>query len=269
MKGNIVSRFTNIWKTGIVVSALLATVVACGDSDSSRLKNNAPPTSSRLKNNALGTATVDARTCATGGTCKVGDTGPGGGTVFYVHASGTFACGATRVQTCTYLEVAPKTWSGVPTKQWAVNGKQSSDVASIANEYLPYNNVLGIGLGYQNSLAIVAQGNDTTTAAGAARAYAGGSKSDWYLPTLAELNLLCQWARGVAQSVTTRCTGGTLNSGTGYVAGTGYVGFFASGYYWSSSEDDANDAWNRDFTNGYQANFSKSYAVYVRPVRAF
>jgi hypothetical protein len=25
----------------------------------------------------------------------VGQTGPGGGTVFYKHASGTFACGAT------------------------------------------------------------------------------------------------------------------------------------------------------------------------------
>jgi len=61
---------------------------------------------------------------------------------------------------------------------------------SITNDSLAYNNASGIGLGYKNSLAIVAQGNDTTTAAGAARAYSGGSQSDWYLPSTAELNLL-------------------------------------------------------------------------------
>ena len=211
---------------------------------------------------------VLSKTCANGGVCALGDTGPGGGKVYYVHASGTFDCGATLSQTCKYLEVAPNTWSGGvadPTKLWATSTYSSTDILSITNDSVPYNNALGIGLGYKNSLAIVGQGNDATTAAGAARAYAGGSQSDWYLPTTAELNLLCQWARDVTQSVTTECTGGTLNTGTG-----ASFGFFNSDY-WSSSEFGASSSWFHGFY-GYQWYAVKSInspSPYVRPVRAF
>ena len=41
MKVDVVARLTHIWKTGVVVTALLATVVACGSSDSSRARNAA------------------------------------------------------------------------------------------------------------------------------------------------------------------------------------------------------------------------------------
>jgi len=196
----------------------------------------------------------------------VGQTGPGGGIIFYKHASGTFACGATLNQNCTYLEVAPNTWSGGsadPSKVWAVSANQSVNVPSITNDSLAYNNASGIGLGYKNSLAIVAQGNDTTTAAGAARAYSGGSQSDWYLPSTAELNLLCQWARNVPQSVTTACTGGTLNTGTGASGG------FSTDLYWSSSENGDPFAWGQRFDSGSQYPSTKYYPYYVRPVRAF
>ena len=128
---------------------------------------------------------------------------------------------------------------------------------------MAYNNASGIGLGFKNSLAIVNQGNDTTTAAGAARAYGGGAQSDWYLPTTAELNLLCQWARNVAQSVTTPCTGGTLNTGTGASGG------FSTVHYWSSSELDAGNAWDQGFNSGNQSDGSKGNSISVRPVRAF
>ena len=214
------------------------------------------------------TTTTVALTCAQGGSCAVGDTGPGGGLVFYVHddADDLFTCGATLASTCKYLEVAPNTWDGGsadPTKLWAVVAHQSSDIATIANDSTAYNDALGIGVGYKNSEAIVDQGNDTTTAAGAARAHDGGSKSDWYLPTTAELNLLCQWARDVVQSVTTPCTGGTLNTGTGASGG------FSSGSYWSSSEGGASNAWGQGFGNGGQGNVGKNLTLYVRPVRAF
>ena len=214
------------------------------------------------------TTTTVALTCAQGGSCAVGDTGPGGGLVFYVHddADDLFTCGATLASTCKYLEVAPNTWDGGsadPTKLWAVDDHQSSDIAEIANDSTAYNDASGIGLGYKNSEAIVLQGNDTTTAAGAARAYGGGSKSDWYLPTTAELNLLCQWARDVVQSVTTPCTGGTLNTGTG--AGGG----FSADAYWSSSEYAASNAWLQNFFYGSQGSSFKRYADCVRPVRAF
>jgi hypothetical protein len=212
------------------------------------------------------TTTITTTTTLAPVVYQVGQTGPGGGTVFYKHASGTFACGATLSQNCTYLEVAPNTWSGGsadPQKLWAVSANQSVDVPSITNDSSAYNNASGIGLGYKNSLAIVAQGNDTTTAAGAARAYSGGSQSDWYLPTTAELNLLCQWARNVAQSVTTQCTGGTLNTGTGLGGG------FSTAVYWSSSEYYGVYAWVQDFTSGYQDGSGKGTTPYVRPVRAF
>ena len=198
---------------------------------------------------------------------QVGQTGPGGGIVFYVHASGTFDCGATLSQDCTYLEVAPNTWSGGSADPsnllWAISTYQSVDVPSITDDSVAYNNASEIGLGYKNSLAIVAQGNDTTTAAGAARAYSGGSQSDWYLPTTAELNLLCQWARNVPQSVTTQCTGGDLNTGTGASGG------FSIHWYWSSSEGANHNAWLQDFAFGYQYGASKFGALSVRPVRAF
>jgi len=220
--------------------------------------------------NATGTATqtftltVTAATCAEGGACVVGDTGPGGGIVFYVQAAGgTFNCGPTLTLTCKYLEVAPSGWdTGAATKLWAVADKNSSDIAALTNE-TSANNGSGIGLGYKNSIAIVNQGNDTTTAAGAARAYAGGSKSDWYLPSPAELNQMCKWQRGVAwTSDATVCTGGTLNTGTG-------ASGFLAGEYWSSAEYNNSFAWRQDFSNGNRQQVFKSNTLNVRPVRAF
>jgi hypothetical protein len=187
--------------------------------------------------------------------------------VFYKHASGTFACGATLNQNCTYLEVAPNTWSGGSADPsnllWAISTYQTVDIPSITNDSSAYNNASGIGLGYKNSLAIVGQGNGITTAAGAARAYGGGSQSDWYLPSTAELNLLCQWARDVPQSVTTACTGENLNTGTGASGG------FSTDAYWSSSEVDGNDAWYRGFNLGFHGSTGKDTTFSVRPVRAF
>jgi hypothetical protein len=205
------------------------------------------------------TATATYRLRVTG---DVGDTGPGGGIIYFV-SNESFTCGPTLASSCNYLEVAPSGWNtGSDPKVFSELG--SSDV--ITNDAVAYNNLLGVGLGYKNSLAIVAQnGAGTTYAAGVARAYAGGSKSDWYLPTTAELNLLCQWARGVAPSVITGCIGGTLNSAT-YGAGTAG---FASGGYWSSSEYDASNAWYPNFANGFQNYGGKNNALFVRPVRAF
>jgi hypothetical protein len=164
-------------------------------------------------------------------------------------------------------------------KPWAVTTNQAQDVngitgggggVEIPNNSSVYNNALGIGLGYKNSVAIVAQNGGTYNAstnnyaAGAARAYAGGSKNDWYLPTTAELNLLCQWNRNVTQNVTTVCASGRLNSGTG---ATGSA--FVSNFYWSSSEYDASEAWGHSFIDGLQARANKLNGNYVRPVRAF
>jgi hypothetical protein len=53
-------------------------------------------------------------TCATGGTCVVGDTGPLGGKVYYV-ATTAFACGSTMASTCRYLEWDTTSYATTPT----------------------------------------------------------------------------------------------------------------------------------------------------------
>ncbi len=47
------------------------------------------------------------------------------------------------------------------------------------------------------------------------------------------------------------------------------IGGFANDYYWSSTEDDANDAWIQSFYFGYQYYSNKYATFYVRAVRAF
>jgi hypothetical protein len=207
----------------------------------------------------------------------VGLSGPGGGTVFYYSEAG-FNCGPTFSSTgspsggkCNYLEAAVSNWSGGadPAKPWAISAYQNANISAIADYTTVHNSNLGVGLGYQNSIAIVNQGNDTSTAAGAARAYtttsSGTTYSDWYLPTTAELNLMCQWQGGVNRDVTTACTGGTINSGIGA------SGFISDNYH-SSTEYNADVAWMQNFGNGTQGISNKNYGTgirKVRPIRAF
>ena len=198
----------------------------------------------------------------------VGDTGPGGGKVFYTSVAG-FNCGSTFSSTgspagglCHYLEAAPKTWSGGssdPTLVWATASYVTTDITGIAHDLSAYNNAGGVGLGYKNSTLIVSQGNSTASAAGAARAYTGGGKSDWYLPTTAELNLLCQWSRGMTQDVTALCTSGTDN-----------VNFLTNPAYWSSSQAASDQARVLYFNgSGAQDGRAKGDTNNVRPIRAF
>ena len=59
----------------------------------------------------------------------MGDTGPGGGIVFYVAASNFTSTGSTCNTTCRYLEAAPNTWSGGssdPTRSWSTGTTNQS-----------------------------------------------------------------------------------------------------------------------------------------------
>ena len=193
-----------------------------------------------------------------------GASGPGGGLIYYVApTSAGFTCGPTRNETCYYLEVSPSNWSGGvdPSKVWAVAAKQGTDITDISNDSSAYNNALGIGLGYKNSIAIVDQGNDATSAAGAARAYTGGSLNDWYLPTTVEINLLSQWWRGITQDETLNIKLGTINASAGFTDG---------GDYHASSEGSASTSWGQRFqTDSLQGAGSKNASARVRPIRAF
>ena len=120
--------------------------------------------------------------CADGGPCQVGDIGPGGGIVFYVHDAGTFACGAALELTCAYLEAAPT--SG--TSAW-------TDVAlpfsGNTTDWLLSDSALGYG--YKNTIGFIAQNATANTAITSATAYRGPNNlSDWFLPSKTELQYL-------------------------------------------------------------------------------
>ena len=184
------------------------------------------------------TTTTVALTCATGGTCIVGNTGPGGGIVFYVHASGTFACGATLASTCKYLEAAPTTGTNAWTDAtYAWSGNTTVLIGATAQG-------TAIGTGLKNTEAIKTQDNTARMAGTITRAYRGPNNlTDWHLPSKFELNELYNQRNT--------------------------VGGFSTGAYWSSSELAASVAWYQNFTNGNQNGNGKTSPYYVRPVRAF
>jgi hypothetical protein len=202
---------------------------------------------------------------------KVGDTGPGGGTIFYVSTTG-FNCGPTVTARCTYLEAAPALWNGGaadPTRTWAQSSPVNYQSTTINNASSPETaTASAIGWGYRNTRAIILQGNTNaaTSAAALVDSYTvtvrGVAIDDWYLPSTVELVQMCKWVRGVAWiSDSTACADGTINSGQG-ASGFGDV-------YWSSSEMAANTARFQNFFNVQQGNVAKNYSANIRPIRSF
>jgi len=231
--------------------------------------------------NASGSATRSFTLTVTAVVYTVGSTGPGGGYVYYVNDSG-FNCGMEYTNTgsptgdlCHYLEVAPLGWAASPSYPWASTSKNSLVVPGITNRGTAFNNIGGVGLGFLNSRLISTFDSDmfAVVAATAARNYGGGGKNDWYLPTSAELNLLCQWARGIASSVTTRCSVGTLNSATYGASSAGFL----EAEYWASEADTTipnRSVYVQTFGTphpmfGSQYTKSKDSNALVRPIRAF
>jgi len=101
-----------------------------------------------------------------------------------------------------------------------------------------------IGTGLANTTAIIAQNSSGSTyAAGLARAYNGGGFTDWYLPSKNELDQLRENRTA--------------------------IGGFTAGWYWSSSEANADFVWFEDFNDGGQGSVNKSVTFGVRPVRSF
>ena len=229
---------------------------------------------------------------------NVGDIGPGGGVIFYKDVAG-FNCGPAYSATgsptngkCNYLEAAPSIWSGAT--EWV--GEEPDEIlVAVKDEAFRYavleheaQNIIDnaysldeplvsqVGRGYKNSINILEQvDNDATTAAGAARAYAGGGKNDWYLPSYSEINLLCQWAKGITRNTTQLCNSSAAPTQTG----TGFEVLWnadpeQSARYRTSSENPedaygARDSWTINMSNGQQDSQPKGNAARVRPIRAF
>lgn len=103
----------------------------------------------------------------------------------------------------------------------------------------------GIYAGKYNTERIIAVQGAGNYAAKLCDDYTGGDYGDWYLPSNYELNLIYT----------------NLHKNG--------VGAFTNNYYWSSTEDDLDNAWNQDFLDGDQASDGKYWTNKVRAVRAF
>lgn len=183
--------------------------------------------------------TLPALTCATGGTCSIGDTGPGGGVVFYVAQS--------RQTWGQYLEAAPTGWSGTQTDPnilWCGSAATYSGPSDLIATTVPGGATgTAIGTGWTNSINIAK--HCPYGAASTARMYRGGTKTDWFLPSKDELQ--------------------ELFNQRAIVGGLGEIN------RWSSTQStiDSTLAWRKYFNASSGDEGSKAFDNAVRPIRAF
>ena len=171
----------------------------------------------------------------------VGDTGPGGGKIFYV-ASTPFTCGPTLSDSCTYLEASPnkvmKQWCPGPVGVAAPWGTMSDSVTSPAFSS-------AIGAGYWNTQKMLA-GCTWGLAYDMTASY--GGKSDWYLPSRGEWNAM--WAARANLS--------------GYFVSTeGYMASEESSATWAHEMAGSSGGWMTYTKTGLNAN------IFGRQIRAF
>ena len=145
--------------------------------------------------------------CAEGGPCQIGDTGPGGGTIIYVAAS-PFTCAPDRGSQCHYLEALTP------------QGPEGLCPPTYASQLRPFN---GIGLGSQNTY--MAKNCEGQLLAKVMNMTDGG-KDDWFVPSKDEMQLALDnnslFAFGRRRYYSSSSKGS--NSGTAYsvYADTGY-----------------------------------------------
>jgi hypothetical protein len=186
-------------------------------------------------------------TCQEGGTCKLGDTGPGGGIIFLVDSDDRYAG-------FTYLEIKYEDILDV-----------SGDrlIATMCSEqfiYLaPKSNEIGRGKMNSEELSRAC----STSAASFVKKFSQNSLTDWYLPTSDELQL--------AYKVL------AVNGQLSFSDQTNGIGFYCSSSYSdpdiSSFEDSLNIGVVLDprvlGIGGTAAKMSITQPCAVRPVRSF
>jgi hypothetical protein len=183
---------------------------------------------------------------------------------------GGFYAGKINVSgTQYYLIVAPKASGENSSRTWGVFGT-TTGITSVING--PTNSASLAALGASYQAAVFAEGLTI------------GGYSDWYLPAKNELEVLYYFLKPTTDANNTS-SGSNANAvspepiSTNYTSGSpaqtsAGIGFraaetnaFASDYYWSSTENDANNAWSQDFYDGNQNNTNKAGSNYVRAVR--
>ena len=186
--------------------------------------------------------------------CKVGMTGPGGGIIFFVDYDDQYT-------SLDYLEAAPMGWGNAINVNVGGVSDETTGSATVdpRMKWCSQNTYLGLGE-WANYAVGAGRSNtstaDTTCTGGAIQAaadYAGGGKTDWFLPSLGEAMLMYTNLRQL---------------------GVGVVFNESGPQYWSSTE--VSDGYHSerastlDFREADLEYWSKSsQGQNVRPVRAF
>ncbi|MCL2721707.1 MAG: DUF1566 domain-containing protein [Treponema sp.] len=176
-------------------------------------------------------------------TRNIGETGEAGGRIFYRNANGFTLQDDNPVnnKTVYYLEA----WTTNETdSEWGDFGTLVPSMTNFTS--LSASEATVIGNGRRNTQRIAAHMTGKSIANTAAQrclSATHGTKTDWFLPSLGELNEL-------------------------YKA-KGHTNVPTSGYFWSSSQYSSYGAWGQNFGNGLQFVVDKSYVSNVRAVRAF
>jgi len=216
-----------------------------------------------------------ALNCLNGGVCTLGDTGPGGGTIFFASNSTFSVPGSECGDNCKYLEYAPRSWGdGIPVAagessgsatewpalKWCVGTGATNNVTSVVSQNESAMMTSTFGQGFAATSAI-----GTNCVSGAGKTVADlvfGGKSDWFLPSFSEMHQLCKYIRGSAGvgTITTTCAGGSLPS------------LFPNTHYWTSTESPETPgqaAWLFFLGTPDPDDDLKGFAGRTVPIRAF
>ncbi|GHV93918.1 hypothetical protein AGMMS50293_02380 [Spirochaetia bacterium] len=160
----------------------------------------------------------------------IGSTGPGGGKVFYISEKGFTINTGTYNGIYHYLEAAPEDMS--ENLAWASSSFMTIPISAEENDF---------GSGAVNTARILAK-DTNAPAAKACDDYTNNDKTDWYLPSLRELDQMYK--------------NKTVIDGLGT-------------WYWSSFEYDSYRAFSKNVIDDGQGANDKSSLNRVRAVRAF
>jgi hypothetical protein len=175
--------------------------------------------------------------CATEIICAVGDTGPGGGIVFYAGATFT-ETGSVCNTRCNYLELAPKFWKSNPEPVGQLAPVSSYPSASTSDLF---------GTGWSNTNTLTAYANNTTGVYAAVRyGSATNTVGQWFLPSTYEMDAL--WNSPINTQLTPDW----------YWTSTYRGGFAGAEYYFPKTAGDT-----MPFYSGFAGTHN------VRPIRAF
>jgi hypothetical protein len=133
-----------------------------------------------------------ALSCAEGGLCNLGDTGPGGGIIFY-DAGSNQSWGR-------YIEATPIDWylnskggSGSDQFKWCTPGTYFFNASGGT---IPLTDAIGFGRSNRFQMSRMCFTDDVTNAVGYLNTTGWNGRYDWFLPTLSEMDALNNYANG-------------------------------------------------------------------------